>query len=199
LSTWQSVEAIRLLKRWYPKLISADTCPHYLFFTDEDIMYEGYSPNKKMNPPLREERDRKALLDGLADGTIDCLASDHAPHSVEEKSTDIEKAPFGVIGVETLFSSLFTLASTSPSLRKRWLPLLTTKPASILGIERGRLSPGSIANLAIVDPDARWEVSEKTLHSRSKNSAFLGKTLKGVVLATYVRGKKVYERTTSIQ
>ncbi|MFN4216153.1 MAG: dihydroorotase [Brevinematales bacterium] len=199
LSTWQSVEAIHLLKRWYPGLISADTCPHYLFFTDEDIMGEGYSPNKKMNPPLREERDRKALLDGLADGTIDCLASDHAPHTAEEKSTGIEKAPFGVIGVETLFSSLFTLVSTHSCLRKRWLSLLTTKPASILSIERGRLFPGGIANLAIVDPDARWEVNEKTLHSRSKNSAFLGKTLKGVVLATYVRGKKVYERTTSIQ
>ncbi|NPV39589.1 Dihydroorotase [Brevinematales bacterium NS] len=199
LSTWQSVEAIRLLKKWYPGLISADTCPHYLFFTEEDVAKEGYTPNKKMNPPLREERDRKALLSALADGTLDCLTSDHAPHTAEEKSAGIEKAPFGVIGVETLFSSLFTLATTYSPLRKRWLSLLTTGPASILGIERGRLSPGSIANLTVVNPDASWVVNEQNLHSRSKNSAFLGKTLRGVVLATYVRGKKVYERTSSIQ
>jgi len=194
VSTWQSVEAIRLLKTWYPGRVTADTCPHYLFFTDEDVMREGYSPLKKMNPPLREKRDQEALIAALMDHTIDGVTSDHAPHSQEEKSRDILAAPFGVVGVETLFSALYTLSRKYPRLRRDWWLRLTTVPARILGIERGRIAPGYRANLAIVDGEGFWTVEESTLHSRSKNSAFLGMRLQGVVLATYVGGRKVYER-----
>ncbi|MCX7882477.1 MAG: dihydroorotase [Brevinematales bacterium] len=197
LSTWQSVEAVRLLKNWYPGLITADTCPHYLFFTEEDVLKENYSSNKKMNPPLREEKDKEALIHGLVDGTIDCVTSDHAPHTSEEKARGIEKAPFGVVGVETLFPALFTLIHERKGLQKRWLSLLTTQPASILGIDRGRLCPGKIANLTLVNPHAQWVVRETSLHSRSQNSAFLGRRLLGEVVATYVKGKKVYEKTST--
>ncbi len=193
LSTWQSVEAVRMLKRWYPGLITADTTPHYLLLTDRDVRESGYDPNKKMNPPLREERDREALLEGLLDGTIDCVASDHAPHTAREKSAGIEKAPFGVVGVQTLFSAVVTLAKREHIPVKQWLSWLTLNPARILGIERGRLVPGMVANLVIVDQKASWEVSEHTLLSRSQNSAFLGMRLEGRILATYVAGELVYE------
>ncbi|URA11287.1 dihydroorotase [Thermospira aquatica] len=193
LSSWQSVEAVRMLKRWYPGLITSDTAPHYLLLTEEDVKQSGYDPNKKMNPPLRKPRDRQALLDGLLDGTIDCVASDHAPHTQEEKAVGIEKAPFGVVGVQTLFSALVTLAKKQNIPSKKWLPWITLNPARILGIDRGRFAPGMIANLTIVDQETSWEVSEHTLFSRSHNSAFLGMRLDGRVLATYAGGKLVYE------
>jgi len=195
LSNWRSVEAVRFLKHAYPDLFTADTCPHYLYFTEEDVIKRNFDPNTKMNPPLRQERDRLALLEGIVDGTIDCLVSDHAPHTEEEKSVGMEKAPFGVIGLETLLSAAYTLfvVEKKPYV-KNWLALLTTNPSRILGIDRGRIAEGKKANLTIFDPKERWEVKASDFHSKSHNSIFIGVSLQGRVVQTYVDGKKVYER-----
>jgi dihydroorotase len=163
--------------------VTAETCPHYFTLTSEALA--GYDPNLRVNPPLRSEADRKAIVRALADGTIDAIATDHAPHSAEEKEREFEAAAPGIIGFETAFSLGF-----EQLVKKRVLTLpeliarLTVVPAAILDIEPPRIEIGAEANLVVIDTDVKWELTRARIYSRSFNTPFLGKTLQGRVVAT---------------
>jgi dihydroorotase len=170
---------------------SGEVTPHHLCLTDEAV--RGLDPNVKMNPPLRSEEDRQALLDALRDGTIAAVATDHAPHARHEKEVPFEEAPFGVTGLETAFAALNT-ALVRPGV----LPLATllermsAGPAAIFGLERPRIAVGAKANLVLLDLEKRWTVGEGTFRSRSANSWLLGETLTGSVELTVANGRVAY-------
>ena len=146
-----------------------------------------------MSPPLRTERDRKAIEEALLDGTIDCIITDHAPHTAEEKA-NFEKAPNGVVGLETsLAATLTKLYHTGKMSLSRIAEVMSVNPRRILGLPLSEIRAGSEADLCIFDPDAEWVVEPEKLHSRSKNSVFKGERLKGRNLYTVCRGKIVYE------
>ncbi|MDP9301172.1 MAG: amidohydrolase family protein, partial [Actinomycetota bacterium] len=165
--------------------------PHHLTFTDEDL--NSYDANLKMNPPLRSSEDRDALRDGLADGTIDAVATDHAPHAIEEKEAEFDRAPPGTIGLETALAVILT-ELVHPGLvpLSRALEALSTTPARILGAadHGGPIEPGRSANLVVFDPDHGWVV-EAPFASKGRNSAFLGRRLRGRVTHTVYRGALV--------
>ncbi len=163
--------------------VSAETCPHYFTLTSE--LLAGYDPNLRVNPPLRSEADRKAIVKGLRDGTIDCIATDHAPHSAEEKEREFEAAAPGIVGFESAFSLAYEQlvlkrALTLPELIAR----LTVVPATILGIEPPAIKPGAEANLVVIDTELRWELTRARIYSRSYNTPFLGRMLRGRVVAS---------------
>ena len=166
--------------------------PHHLVLTDEAV--RSLDPNLKMNPPLRAERDRVALVDALRDGTIEAVATDHAPHARHEKEVPFEAAPFGVTGLETAFPVLYE-ELVEPGL----LPLATllermsAGPARIFGLERPRIAPGVRANLVLLDLAGATAVSEHGFRSRSANSWLLGRTLRGRVAMTLAAGAVVHE------
>ncbi len=189
VSTAQGVELIRAAKaKGVP--VTAEVAPHHLTLTEEKLA--GYDPCFKMNPPLRTSADLKALREGLQDGTLDAVATDHAPHSVVEKESELAHAPFGVIGLETAFSVLFSsLAEKGLLDLSTLIAALTIRPAQILGIDRGRLQPGAPADVAILDPEAEWTVEAKALVSKATNSPFLGWRLKGLVTDVVVGGRQV--------
>ncbi len=193
ISTHKSIEAVRFLKRIYPGLISADTTPHHLVLSEDDNLIPD--TNKKMNPPLRPESDRVAIERGLVFGSIDALATDHAPHSEEEKKSDFAHAPFGVIGLETLLASTFShLPYLDRTTMLDWVKMVSYNPAHILGLhDVGALVPGRRADICIFDPEAVFEVKKDDIRSLSKNSAFLGKSFNGVVIKTICKGEIVYE------
>ncbi len=192
VSTKAAVEAIRYLKDAYDGLVTADVTPHHLTLNELDNT--GLDPDKKMNPPLRPESDRAAVEKALLDGTVDCIASDHAPHTAAEKSLGFAKAPFGTTGFETMLAATFTRLVVKSGLPvSRWLEMLTVKPAKILGIDRGTLAPGKKANVALFDPNSAFVVSKESFVSQSKNSAFAGMELKGKVCFTICGGRIVYE------
>jgi dihydroorotase len=146
-----------------------------------------------MNPPLRREDDRTALLDALRDGTIACVATDHAPHSREEKDVPFEAAPFGVIGLETAFASLYTRLVEPGQLRlETLLERMSAGPAGVFGLDRPRIAVGAPANVTLLDLTAGWRVGPETLRSRSINSWLLGERLTGVVRATVAAGRLVH-------
>jgi dihydroorotase len=171
---------------------TAEVTPHHLVLTDEAV--RSLDPNVKMNPPLRAECDRIALLDALRDGTIDAIATDHAPHARHEKEVPFEAAPFGVTGLETAFSVLFTRL-----VRPGLLPLATllermsAGPARVFGIDRPRVAVGAPANLVLLDLEHEWRVGENGFRSRSHNSWLLGETLFGSVAMTLAAGAVVYD------
>lgn len=171
--------------------VTAETAPHYLALTEDVLL--GYDTNYKMNPPLRSAADRQAIRDGLRTGIIDAIASDHAPHTENEKDIEFDRAEFGVVGVETALSVVIT-ELVEPGILdwKQVVRLMSQKPAEILGIDKGTLKEGKDADIIIVDPAAQWIVSKETLVSKSKNSSFLGKTLKGKIMQTICKGKIVY-------
>jgi len=191
VSTGGAVELVRQAKRRGVP-VTAETAPHYLVLTDKAVC--GYDTSKKVNPPLRSEEDRERVLEGLKDGTIDVIASDHAPHCEEEKDVEFAAAAFGMIGLETTVGVAMTLL-----VRKGIVPLkdviaaMTVKPASVLGIEGGTLAPGRRADITIIDPDLEWEVDPSKFASTSRNTPFKGMKLTGRVVATMVAGKLVYE------
>jgi dihydroorotase len=192
VSCAESVELIAKAKKKGLK-VTCETAPHYFSFTEESLL--DYDTNKKMNPPLRSRKDLEAVKDGLAKGIIDVIASDHAPHSISDKDIEFDRAEFGVIGLETeLAASITNLVQPGilswPELVKK----LAWNPAKILGLEKGTLSPGADADLIIVDPGAEWLVKKDDLVSKSKNSAFIGTTLKGAIVATILGGKIVYKQ-----
>ena len=190
VSCKESVEIIRVAKKKGIK-VTSETAPHYFALTEEDVL--GYDTNKKMNPPLRGKDDVAAIKQGLSDGTIDIIASDHAPHTDNEKDVEFERAEFGVIGLETELAVAITELITRNVLD--WAGLvkkMSLNPAKILGINKGTLSEGADADIIIVDADKQWVVKKEGLISRSKNSAFLGKTLQGVVEYTIYNGNVVY-------
>jgi dihydroorotase len=170
---------------------SGEVTPHHLCLTDEAV--RSLDPNVKMNPPLRREDDRQALLDALRDGTISCVATDHAPHSREEKDVPFEAAPFGVIGLETAFAALYTHLVEPGLLRlETLLERMSAGPAAVFGLDRPRIAVGAPANLALLDLGAAWRVGPDTLRSRSVNSWLLGQRLRGAVRATVAAGRLVH-------
>lgn len=192
VSTTGAVELIRGAKSRGVR-VTAEVTPHHLCLIDEAV--RTFDPNTKVNPPLRDEVDRQALRDGLADGTIDCVASDHAPHSQEEKEMEFDAAPFGIVGLETSLGLVLSELVRGGALTlPRALAKMTVNPARILGIEGGVIRQGGLADLTIIDPQVRWTVDCRTFRSKSKNTPFDGWELTGCAVATIVGGKIVYRR-----
>jgi dihydroorotase len=191
LSARESVEALaRARNSGLP--VSGETTPHHLCLTDEAV--RSLDPNLKMNPPLRSAEDRLALIEGLRDGTIEAVATDHAPHARHEKEVPFEAAPFGVTGLETAFSVLFTeLVEPGLVQLETLLERMSAGPAGIFGLERPRIAVGASANLTLIDTAASWRVTEDGFRSRSTNSWLLGQTLKGKVRLTIADGRVAYE------
>ncbi|MGE5813901.1 MAG: dihydroorotase [Acidobacteriota bacterium] len=171
--------------------VSCEVTPHHFVLTDEAL--EGYDTNVKMNPPLREPADRDALIDGLADGSIDAIATDHAPHHYDEKLVEFDRAPFGIIGLETAVSLTFDRLVHSGKLSTgRMVELLSSNPAKILNVPGGTLADGAPADITLLVPDMQTTVSASSMRSKSRNTPFDGWTLRGGVGATMVAGRFVY-------
>jgi dihydroorotase len=190
LSSAGSVEMVRRAKAEGLR-VTAEVTPHHLAFSEEDLL--TYDTNMKVNPPLRAGRDRGELTAALADGTIDAIATDHAPHAVEEKEAEFDQAPFGTIGLETALAAVLThLVEPGELTLSRAIEALSTAPARILGAgdHGGPIEPGRPANLVVFDPSAEWVV-EPPFASRSRNSAFLGRRMRGRVVHTMLRGELV--------
>jgi dihydroorotase len=188
LSTARSVALVRAAKRDGVR-VTAEATPHHLVLTDEELA--TYDTNRKVNPPLRSTEDRDALRAGLADGTIDAIATDHAPHAVEEKDAEFDRAPFGTIGLETALAVVLTeLVEPGAISLMRAIEAMSTTPARILGTRDhgGPIEPGRPANLVVFDPAERWTV-EAPFVSKARNSAFLGRALIGRVRYTLLRGE----------
>ena len=188
VSTKGSVDLIRDAKARGVK-VTAETCPHYLLLTDRAL--QSRDADFRMNPPLRTEEDRLALIEGLKDGTLDAICTDHAPHSPEEKA-DFCKAPNGSIGMETSLAATLTALDGQLSLSEI-LAKMSWNPARILHIPAGTLAVGSPADVVLFDPEQRWTVDENALHGKSKNTPFKGMELKGKVAMTIFRGRVVYD------
>jgi len=192
VSSARSVEIIRRAKERGVR-VTAEATPHHVTLTDEAV--EGFDANTKMNPPLRAESDRRALIEGLADGTLDAIATDHAPHAPLEKLLEFDRAPFGIIGLETSLALVLTVL-----VKEGHLPLadaverMTLAPARILGLEAGTLRPGAPADVAVIDPGLEWTFGPGDVFSKSSNSPFLGRDLTGRVLLTLLAGRAVHER-----
>ena len=190
VSTRGSVEMIRAAQKNGIK-VTGETAPHYIALTDECLAAKD--ADYRMSPPLRTEDDRLALIEGLRDGTLTAIATDHAPHTAEEKA-DFAKAPNGSIGMETSFAACLTyLVKTGKLPLEKLIWLMSTSPAKIAGIPAGTLQVGAAADLVLVDTDAEWTVDVKKLHGKSTNCPFKGLTLKGRVMKTFCDGRLVYD------
>ena len=189
VSTAESVAAIRVAKkRGIP--VTAETAPHYFTLTDAAV--EKYGTRAKINPPLRSAKDRDAILQGLADDTLDVIATDHAPHSNKEKAADFPQAPNGITGLETSLPLCLRLVADEVLSLDALIAKMTTNPANVLGVQSG-LGIGKPADVTIIDPDLEYEVTRESFHSKSGNSPFIGWHLKGRAIATIVDGHIVYE------
>jgi len=191
LSTRASVEAIARAKDTGVR-VSAEVTPHHLTLTDEEV--RTLDSRFKMNPPLRSEDDRIALIDGLRSGVIDCIGTDHAPHAIDEKEVPFEQAAMGVTGLETAFAILHTELVLPGVLELATVIDRLTAGAEPFGFERPSLVPGSEANLVLVDPESEWEAAAEGWESRSENSSFHGHTLRGRVLMTLAAGGVAYRQ-----
>jgi dihydroorotase len=180
------VQLIREAKKRGVK-ISGEACPHHFTLVDEDV--KTYNTNFKMNPPLRTPRDRQALVDGLADGTIGVIASDHAPHCSYEKEVEFDLAPFGIIGLETALPLSLELVRKKALSLPHLVEKFTVGPARLLGLQKGNLSVGADADITIIDPDCHWTYDVNQSASRSRNSPFHNWELVGKAVATIVGGK----------
>jgi dihydroorotase len=190
LSARESVEELRRARAAGVQA-SGEATPHHLCLTDDAV--RNLDSNLKMNPPLRAEEDRQALIEGIRDGTIEAIATDHAPHAAYEKEVPFEEAPFGVTGLETAFAVLNTrLIEPGVLPLATVLERMSAGPARIYGLEPPRIAVGAPANLVVLDLEATWCVAEDEFRSRSANSWLLGATLKGKVLQTVADGKLVY-------
>jgi len=190
LSSAESVAALRRA-RGAGVAASAEVTPHHLVLTDEAV--RTLDPNVKMNPPLRTAEDRTALIEALRDGSIECIATDHAPHAVHEKDVPFEAAPFGVTGLETAFAVLYThLVRAGIVPLETVVERMTAGPARVFGLDRPRVAVGATANLALLDLEREWKV--ETFKSRSRNSWLLGETLVGQVAMTIAGGAVAFER-----
>ncbi len=191
LSAAESVAALRRAREAGVRA-SGEVTPHHLCLTDEAV--RSLDPNVKMNPPLRAERDRAALLEALRDGTIEAIATDHAPHARHEKEVPFEAAPFGVTGLETAFAVLYTrLVATGALELGTLIERMSTGPARIFGIDAPRVAAGAKANLVLLDLAREWQVDESGFRSRSRNSWLLGEKLTGAVAMTVAGGAVVHE------
>jgi dihydroorotase len=189
LSAAESVDAVERAKA-EGLAVTAEATPHHLILTDEWV--QSLDPRFKMNPPLRGDGDRRRLVEGLRSGAIDCVATDHAPHSREEKEDSFEQAPMGVTGLETAFSALYSELVVPGTLSLELLVERMSAGASVYGLPLPSLAKGSVANLCLVDLDAEWRVGETGYESRSENSCFAGQTFQGRVLVTVAAGAVAY-------
>lgn len=190
VSTEQSVRLIRLAKQIGVK-VTAEVCPHHLILSDEDI--PGLDANWKMNPPLRSPRDVQAVIEGLEDGTLDMVVTDHAPHSAEEKAKGMQLAPFGITGFETAFPLLYTtFVRTGKWTLGFLLQRMTEDPARVFGLETGRLEAGAPADLTVIDLESEREVDPQSFVSKGKNTPFGGWKLQGWPVITVVDGAVVW-------
>ncbi|MBO6147063.1 MAG: dihydroorotase [Lachnospiraceae bacterium] len=192
VSAAESVDIIRSYKKKDKNgLIHAEATPHHFSLT-EDILAEKGSL-AKVNPPLRTEADRQAIIEGIKDGTLDLIATDHAPHTAEEKAGEFVKAPSGMIGLETAFAlGMTNLVKTGHISIKRLIELMSVNPARLYGLNAGSLSVGAPADIVIFNPDTSWKFTEEDIHSRSKNSPFIGMTLQGKVRYTISAGRYAF-------
>ncbi len=190
VSTFSGVRLIRDAKRAGVK-VTAETCPHYFAATDDLIT--GFDTNTKVNPPIREEKDRQAILEGLKDGTLDCIVTDHAPHHPNDKNVEYNLAAFGISGIETSFGFAVTYLYKTGILT---LPEIAAKmsgnPARILGLEGGEIAEGAAADLTIADLEEEWTVDSSKFLSKGKNTPFNGRKLSGSIKYTIVDGNVKY-------
>jgi dihydroorotase len=188
ISSRKSLELIRQAKAGGSK-VTAETCPHYFHLTDESVLH--YNTNAKMNPPLRTKDDVDAIKKSLTDGTIDVISTDHAPHAESEKDVEFDKAPFGIIGLETSLSLSLKLVEEKILTMSQLVEKMSVTPAKILKIDRGHLSEGAVADITIFDPNLEWMVEKEKFESKSKNSPFIGWKLKGRATDVFVAGRQV--------
>jgi dihydroorotase len=192
-----SLGAVRLIREAKSRglRVSAEVTPHHLLFTDEALL--SYDTYCKVNPPLREEEDRAALREALADGTIDCIATDHAPHTDLEKDCEFEAASVGINGLESAIGSMFGLVRDGVLRPLRLVEALSTAPARLIpDFEGGSLREGRVADVTVLDPEARWILEQEALRSKSHNTPLLGRELMGRPVMTIVGGEVVYELET---
>lgn len=191
VSTYSAVQLIREAKARGVK-VTAETCPHYFTLTDDAIL--SYDTNTKVNPPLREERDRLAIVAGLKDGTLDCIVTDHAPHHEDDKRVEYDLAAFGISGLETSFALSYTALVKSGEMSLAELAdKMSGNPARTLGLEGGRLEVGAPADFTAVDPDEEWTVDPGKFVSKGKNTPFAGRKVFGKVKYTVVDGEVKYK------
>jgi dihydroorotase len=192
VSTAGSVDLVRAAKNDGAR-VTAEVTPHHLILTD-DLIARDFDPLLKVNPPLRTRKDVDALRHGLLDGTIDCIATDHAPHAEQEKDGEFDHAAFGMTGLETALGVCHrALIATGLTDWPFLIDCMTRRAAAVFGMEAGRIAVGAKADIVCFDPRAQWQVTVDTLASKSKNSPFLGWSLSGVVRATLVDGCLVYQ------
>ena len=191
VSTYSGVRMIRDAKRAGVK-VTAETCPHYYTFTDEII--RNYDTNTKVNPPIREEIDKQAILEGLKDGTLDCIVTDHAPHHADDKNVEYGQAAFGISGIETSFGFAITkLYKTGLLTLNEIADKMSYNPAQILGLDGGEIKEGGVADLMIADLEEEWTIDPENFVSKGKNNPFKGYPLQGVVKYTIVDGEIKYQ------
>jgi dihydroorotase len=185
--------AVRILREAKARgiAVTAEVTPHHLLLTDQKLL--GYDTACKVNPPLRETEDLAALRDALADGTIDCIATDHAPHSPLEKDCELSEASPGMIGLELCLPLMLGLVEKGILPMARMVDALTRAPARIVGLASPTIAEGAPANMTLVDPNREWKVEGERLRTKSKNTPFMGHTMKGMVLATIVFGTPAFD------
>jgi dihydroorotase len=195
LSTRASLDEVRRARAAGVR-VTCEATPHHLVLTEKAVADSQYDPNTKMNPPLRSEDDRQALLEGLGDGTIDAIASDHAPHHDDEKLQEFDDAPFGIVGLETAVPlAMDRLVRPGIIGLSRMVELMSLNPARILGLKKGTLAPGADADITVIDPDLEMTVDPARFQSRSRNTPFAGWHLKGWPILTIVGGRAVHDLT----
>ncbi len=196
VSTYSGVALIRDAKRRGVK-VTAETCPHYFILTDDVIT--DFNTNTKVNPPLREERDREAIIEGLADGSIDCIVTDHAPHSLKDKQVEYPLAAFGFTGLETSFALSYTyLVKTGKLTLDRLVEKMSVNPARILGLEGGSIEVGKPADITLVAPCESYKIDAGKFYSKGKNTPFDGWNVTGKVKFTIIDGQIKYSESEGI-
>ena len=191
VSTYSGVQLIREAKARGVK-VTAETCPHYFTLTDEAIC--SFNTYTKVNPPLREERDRLAVIEGLKDGTLDCIVTDHAPHHKDDKNVEYPLAAFGISGLETSFALSYTaLVKSGEMTAEELVKKMSANPAAILNLEGGALKEGAPADFIAVDLNEEWTIEPEAFVSKGKNSPFGGKKVFGKIKCTAVDGEIKYE------
>jgi dihydroorotase len=194
MSARQSVRAVRAAKERGLTNVTCEVAPHHFVLTDESLETPiRYDTNVKMNPPLREAADREAMLQGITDGTVDVIATDHAPHHADEKLVEFDRAPFGIVGLETCVALVFDrLVHAGRIGVARAIELLAPNPARVFRLPGGTLAAGAPADITVLAPDAAVTIRAAALKSKSKNTPFDGWQLRGAVAATIVGGRIVY-------
>ena len=194
ISTKETVDLIRKAKARGVN-VTCETGPHYLVLTDMDLQEDG---RFKMNPPLRSKKDKEALIEGICDGTIDMIATDHAPHSAEEKAKGLEKSAFGIVGLETAFPIMYTyLVQKGVITLEKLVEIMSVNPRRRFGFEGGVIADGEPADLAVIDLNREWKIDSADFVSKGKATPFEGWKVNGKVLMTFVDGEKVYEETNT--